>query len=107
MVLEIYGTQAEIKENKKILSLCGEIKDLAEVQLKQIATSEGDERHTCDGVMKFLEDSLEKLVGKRQAKRIFKNTERTIPKLSGALCYIISEIGLRLGRAESDADDEN
>ena len=51
--------------------------------------------------------SLEKLVGKRQVKKIFQNVEKTIPKLSGALCYVISEIGSRLGDMESDENDES
>ena len=107
MVLEIYGKQAEIRESENLPSLCNEIKDLALAELKKISASPGDEKEACDGVIKFLEDSLEKLVGRESVEKIFQNTEKTIPKLSGALCYIISEIGLRLGKTESDEKDEN
>ncbi len=103
MVLEIYGEKAEIKENKKLLSLCCEIKRLAANEIQNISDS-ADENEICDKVENFLEKSLEKFVGKRQIKKIFQNVEKTIPKLSGALCYVISEIGLRLGNAESGGE---
>ncbi len=105
MVLEIYGNYAEIKENKKLLSLCREIKRLAANEIQNISANSTDENEICDRVKSFLERSLEKLVGRRQVKKIFKNEEKTIPKLSGALCYVISEIGLRLGDTESGREE--
>ncbi|MBO4941685.1 MAG: hypothetical protein J6D15_05740 [Clostridia bacterium] len=107
MVLEIYGNYAEIKGNKRLLSLCREIKESAANEIQNISAGFDDENEICDRVKKFLEKSLEKLVGKRQVKKIFQNVEKTIPKLSGALCYVISEIGSRLGDMESDENDES
>lgn len=101
MILEIYGKKAEIKENKRLLSLCREIKKLAANEIQNISADSTDENEICNRVKNFLEESLEKLVGKRQLKEIFQNVEKSIPKLSGALCYVISEIGLRLGDTES------
>ena len=100
MVFEIYGNYAEIKESKKLLSLCREIKELAAKEIQNISDST-DENEICNRVKNFLEKSLERLIGKREVKKIFKNVEKSIPKLSGALCYVISEIGLKLGGTES------
>ncbi len=107
MILEIYGKKAEIKENKKLLSLCREIKQSAANEIQNISADSIGEDEICDRVKNFLEKSLEKLVGKRQVKKIFQNVEKNIPELSGALCYVISEIGLRLGDTESGEKNEN
>jgi len=99
MILDIYGQKTEIEVCEKVFSLCDEIKKLAEEQLEKITQKDEDDAEVYLTVSNFMEESLAKLLGESFIIKVFKNTEKSLPKLSGALCYVISRLDAEVKKA--------
>ncbi|MBQ7097015.1 MAG: hypothetical protein IJN96_02980 [Clostridia bacterium] len=110
IVLELFENSFEVfVDESSIVFACSEIRENILAKLRVMKESEDESEEVLENVRSFLKECLAELIGEDVVEKMEGYSELSLPEITGALCYTISEIGAVFvtNSAETAGDDDD
>lgn len=94
IVLELFENSFEVfVDESNIVFACSEIRENVLEKLQMLKESEDESEEVLESVRVFLKACLAELIGEDVVLKMENCCSMSLPEITGALCYTISEIG--------------